>query len=146
MTTGIGDGVLDQVTEDHGYPADNVERGDYLAGHVDRDRELILVRMGNDEGTVLEAKLFLDEAQGIIEALQGNVIELTQVIDIANGETGGVLNLLADAVGEAVTAGDYPVMQLLVAWIEQNELWADFAAWASGIVEDGSFTGTPDNG
>ena len=127
--------VLDQVTEDHGYPTGEGEIGQYLAGHVDRDNELILVRMGNDDGTILESPLLLEEAQGVIHALQGNVIELTQIIDINNNETGGVLDLLADAVGEAVTEGDFPVMQLLVRWVEQNELWADFAAWASEIVD-----------
>ncbi len=127
--------VLDQVTEEHGYPTGEVEVGQYLAGHVDRDNELILVRMGNDDGTILESPLLLEEAQSMIRALESNVIELTQVIDLHRGETGGRLGLLGDAVSEAVDEGDYPVMQLLVRWVDSNDLWADFASWASEIVD-----------
>ena len=135
--------VMDKLTESHGYPVDEIGVAQYLAGHVNREDELILVRMGNDDGTIREAPMHLDEAQGVIEALQGNVIELTQVIDIKNGETGGVLNLLADVVGDAVTKSDFPVMQLLVEWIEASDNWPAFAKWASEFADSGELT---DNG
>ncbi len=131
-------GVLNNITESHGYPVEEgaVEVAHYLAGAVDRENELILVRMGNDDGTILESPLLLEEAQSVIVALQGNVIELTQIIDINSGNGGGVLDLMATTIGKAVTEGNFPVMQLLVEWIEQNNLWPDFAAWASEAVDD----------
>ena len=52
---------------------------------------------------------------------------------------------IGGAVHELIGEGDYPVMQLLWNYIEANDLWADFAAWASTAVENDSLTGTPDN-
>jgi hypothetical protein len=144
----MSDGILDEITEDHGYSVDEgVEPAHYMAGHVDRDSELILVRMGNDDGTILEATLLLEEAEGVVEALEGNISELVQVININGLETQDeIVEEIAVAVGGAVDEGDYPVMQLLVSWIEANGLWADFAKWASEVADLGAVTGTPDNG
>ncbi len=121
---------IDNMAADTRWPTtDEIEpeQGLYMSGAVDRDNLDVVIRMGNDE-TILDARLTLDDLQGVIRSLEGNVGELELVIE----------NSFSELVSEAVDAmSQYPVLELLWAYIESKDLWASFAAWAEGEGFDG---------
>ncbi len=114
---------IDEMAADNQYPtADEIEAGEglYLSGAVDRDNLNVVIRMGNDE-TILDAVLTLDDIHAIIGRLEANAGELEQVIE----------NSFSKRVSEAVDAlSQYPVLELVWAYIDRNDMWGSLAAWA----------------
>ncbi len=120
---------IDNMAADTRWPTtDEIEpeQGLYLSGAVDRDNLDVVIRMGNNE-TILDARLTLDDLQNVIRSLEGNVGELELVIE----------NSFSALVSEAVDAmSQYPVLELLWAYIDHNGMWGSFAAWAESVGFD----------
>ena len=141
--------TLDEMTEDSGYPTDiEVQPGLYMTGSVDRDKQVLFLRMGNDE-LILESILKLDELYSVIRSLGGNADELEQVIghDAAQELEQPADDITGAAVRELLGKSDYSLTQMLWNYVEDNDLWDHFAAWAAEAVESGSLlTQETDNG
>ena len=119
---------LDDITYERDYPVgDDVDliEGEYLAGSVDVDNRQVILRMGGED-VVMEAHLSLEDIYEVVERLTRNGEDLENVID----------NAVGAAVKEGVNEGNYPVMRLLVAYVEDSGLWGHFAQWATEVGQD----------
>lgn len=130
---------LDAQTEALGYSTDpEVQVGMYMTGRVDREQQTSLFRLGNDE-TILEAVLTLEELDNLIESLANNAYELEQVINL--GSPSGDISAY---VKESIEADDSPVLTLLWSFVEDHDLWGEFAEWSNEVVNVGLLTGIDD--